>query len=145
MARFVDKESELGVERQKPQETIIRETKRIAAGVTMLFVIMLIIYAVLGKLSPAVVLGGVLGSAYAVLNFFMLGMTVQKVAGIRAENEELARMQMRTSYQSRMIGMVVVVVIAFAVPFIDGLACLIPMVFPRLTILALQITGQIKD
>ena len=32
-----------------------------------------------------------------------------------------------------------------ALPFVDGLAAVIPLLFPRLTILALQRTGQIKD
>lgn len=130
---------------ERPQETIVRETKRIAIGVCILLIVMLAVYAGLGRFSLAVLLGGLLGAAYAVLNFFMLGMTVQKAAQIQPENAELARMQMKSSYNMRMIGMLIVVVIAFALPFVDGLACMIPMVFPRITILVLQITGQIKD
>lgn len=131
--------------REKPQETVVRETRRIAVGECILLAVMLIVYAAIGRLSLAVVLGGVIGGGYAVFNFFMLGMTVQKVAGMREENEELARMQMRSSYNMRMVGMLILIVIAFALPFVDGLACMIPMVFPRLTILALQLTGKVKD
>ena len=130
---------------QKPQETVLRETKRIAVGVFSMLAIMLIVYAAMGRFSLAVVLGGLIGALYAVLNFLLLGMTVQKVAEMREENEELARMQMKSSYNMRMVIMILLIVVAFALPFVDGLACMIPMLFPRLTIFVLQLTGKIKD
>ena len=130
---------------QKPQETVLRETKRIAVGVFSMLAIMLIVYAAMGRFSLAVVLGGLIGALYAVLNFLLLGMTVQKVAEMREGNEELARMQMKSSYNMRMVIMILLIVVAFALPFVDGLACMIPMLFPRLTILVLQLTGKIKD
>ena len=130
---------------QKPQETVLRETKRIAVGVFSMLAIMLIVYAAMGCFSLAVVLGGLIGALYAVLNFLLLGMTVQKVADMREENEELARMQMKSSYNMRMVIMILLIVVAFALPFVDGLACMIPMLFPRLTIFVLQLTGKIKD
>lgn len=130
---------------QRPQETVLRETKRIAVGVFSMLAIMLVVYAALGRFSLAVVLGGLIGALYAVLNFLLLGMTVQKVAEMRKGNEELARMQMKSSYNMRMVIMILLIVVAFALPFVDGLACMIPMLFPRLTILVLQLTGKIKD
>ena len=130
---------------QRPQETVLRETKRIAVGVFSMLAIMLVVYAALGRFSLAVVLGGLIGALYAVLNFLLLGMTVQKVADMREENEELARMQMKSSYNMRMVIMILLIVVAFALPFVDGLACMIPMLFPRLTIFVLQLTGKIKD
>ena len=130
---------------QKPQETVLRETKRIAVGVFSMLAIMLIVYAAMGRFSLAVLLGGLIGALYAVLNFLLLGMTVQKVADMREENEELARMQMKSSYNMRMVIMILLIVVAFALPFVDGLACMIPMLFPRLTIFVLQLTGKIKD
>lgn len=130
---------------QRPQETVLRETKRIAVGVFSMLAIMLVVYAALGRFSLAVLLGGLIGALYAVLNFLLLGMTVQKVAEMREGNEELARMQMKSSYNMRMVIMILLIVVAFALPFVDGLACMIPMLFPRLTILVLQLTGKIKD
>ena len=133
------------MEHQKPQKTVLRETKRIAIGEVILLAIMWIVYALTGRFSLAVVLGGLIGSAYAVFNFFMLGMTVQKAAQVQPDNADMARMQMKSSYNMRMVGMLAVAVLAFALPFVDGLAAVIPLLFPRLTILALQLTGQIKD
>ena len=54
-------------------------------------------------------------------------------------------MQMKSSYNMRMVIMILLIVVAFALPFVDGLACMIPMLFPRLTIFVLQLTGKIKD
>ena len=133
------------MEHQKPQKTVLRETKRIAIGEVVLLAIMWIVYALTGRFSLAVVLGSLIGGAYAVFNFFMLGMTVQKAAQVQPDNAEMARMQMKSSYNMRMVGMLAVAVLAFALPFVDGLAAVIPLLFPRLTILAIQLTGQIKD
>ncbi len=63
---------------EKPQQSIVKETKRIGVGTVIMLVVMLAIYAVLGKFTVGVLLGGLLGSAYAIFNFFMLGMTLQK-------------------------------------------------------------------
>jgi len=47
-----------------------------------------------------VILGGLFGSLVAVLNFFLMGLTVQKVAA--SEDEAAARMRMKASYSQRM-------------------------------------------
>ena len=128
---------------EKPQQSIVKETKRIAAGTIIMLVVMLAIYAVLGKFTVGVLLGGLLGSAYAIFNFFMLGMTLQKAASMT--DQQMAHMKVRSSYSSRMIGMLILAVVAFALPFVEGIPCLIALLFPRATIFALQVTGQIKD
>ena len=129
--------------RVRPQPTVVRETKRIAVGVCAMVVVMLAVYFAMGRLSPGVALGALLGGAYGVLNFFLLGMTMQQA--MQETDETMARARIRSSYSMRMMGAVVVAIIAFAVPFAEGLPCLIAMLFPRATILVLQLTGQIKD
>lgn len=131
------------VQGEKPQQSIVKETKRIAVGTVIMLVVMLAVYAVLGKFTVGVLLGGLLGSAYAIFNFFMLGMTLQKAASMT--DQQMAHMKVRSSYSTRMIGMLVLAVVAFALPFIEGIPCLIALLFPRATIFALQVTGQIKD
>lgn len=128
---------------EKPQQSIVKETKRIAVGTVIMLVVMLAVYAVLGKFTVGVLLGGLLGSAYAIFNFFMLGMTLQKAASMT--DQQMAHMKVRSSYSTRMIGMLILAVVAFALPFVEGIPCLIALLFPRATIFALQVTGQIKD
>ena len=131
------------VQGEKPQQSIVKETKRIAVGTVIMLVAMLAVYAVLGKFTVGVLLGGLLGSAYAIFNFFMLGMTLQKAASMT--DQQMAHMKVRSSYSTRMIGMLVLAVVAFALPFVEGIPCLIALLFPRATIFVLQVTGQIKD
>ncbi len=131
------------VQGEKPQQSIVKETKRIAVGTVIMLVVMLAVYAVLGKFTVGVLLGGLLGSAYAIFNFFMLGMTLQKAASMT--DQQMAHMKVRSSYSTRMIGMLILAVVAFALPFVEGIPCLIALLFPRATIFVLQITGQIKD
>ena len=131
------------VQGEKPQQSIVKETKRIAVGTIIMLVVMLAVYAVLGKFTVGVLLGGLLGSAYAIFNFFMLGMTLQKAASMT--DQQMAHMKVRSSYSTRMIGMLILAVVAFALPFVEDIPCLIALLFPRATIFALQVTGQIKD
>lgn len=131
------------VQGEKPQQSIVKETKRIGVGTVIMLVVMLAVYAVLGKFTVGVLLGGLLGSAYAIFNFFMLGMTLQKAASMT--DQQMAHMKVRSSYSTRMIGMLILAVVAFALPFVEGIPCLIALLFPRATIFALQVTGQIKD
>ena len=128
---------------EKPQQSIVKETKRIGVGTVIMLVVMLAVYAVLGKFTVGVLLGGLLGSAYAIFNFFMLGMTLQKAASMT--DQQMAHMKVRSSYSTRMIGMLILAVVAFALPFVEGMPCLIALLFPRATIFVLQVTGQIKD
>lgn len=128
---------------EKPQQSIVKETKRIAVGTVIMLVVMLAVYAVLGKFTVGVLLGGLLGSAYAIFNFFMLGMTLQKAASMT--DQQMAHMKVRSSYSTRMIGMLILAVVAFALPFVEGIPCLIALLFPRATIFVLQVTGQVKD
>ena len=128
---------------EKPQQSVVKETKRIGVGTVIMLVVMLAVYAVLGKFTVSVLLGGLLGSAYAIFNFFMLGMTLQKAASMT--DQQMAHMKVRSSYSTRMIGMLILAVVAFALPFVEGIPCLIALLFPRATIFVLQVTGQIKD
>lgn len=128
---------------EKPQQSIVKETKRIGVGTIIMLVVMLAVYAVLGKFTVGVLLGGLLGSAYAIFNFFMLGMTLQKAASMT--DQQMAHMKVRSSYSTRMIGMLILAVVAFALPFVEGIPCLIALLFPRATIFVLQVTGQVKD
>lgn len=128
---------------EKPQQSIVKETKRIGVGTVIMLVVMLAVYAVLGKFTVGVLLGGLLGSAYAIFNFFMLGMTLQKAASMT--DQQMAHMKVRSSYSTRMIGMLILAAVAFALPFVEGIPCLIALLFPRATIFVLQVTGQIKD
>lgn len=64
----------------KPQQAVVRETLHIAAGCGILCAVMLVVFAVCGQLGLPAVLGALLGGGWAVLNFFLMGLGVQKAA-----------------------------------------------------------------
>lgn len=133
----------------KPDSAVRRETARVAAGVFGLVAVMLAVYAVIGRFSVPVLLGGVYTGLLTVVNFFAMGLTVQGVTNRAAEKErseqELADLtiemknRMKLSYNLRMIALFALLVVGIAVFKFDPLATILPVVFPTLVIRVLQI------
>ena len=133
----------------KVDRAIARETLRVAAGVAVLVALMFGVYAVLGALRPAVIGGGLYTGALAVANFFVMGLTVQSITNRMAEKErtdaEIEEMQIRmkqrmqASYSGRMVAVFARVVLGIAVFRFDGLASILPLIFPRIVILVIQL------
>ena len=133
----------------RPDRAVKRETLRVAAGVFALVAVMLAVYAVLGKLTASVALGGIYTGLLTVLNFFIMGLTVQGVTDRAAEKErteqELADLtiemknRMKLSYNVRMIALFALLVVGLTVFKFDPLATILPVVFPTIVIRVLQI------
>ena len=126
----------------KLQEAAKREALHIAVGVFVFSCIMNGVFALLGQWDLTVLWGTLLGGGFAVLNFILLALSVQKLAAETDEKKGRAWMQM--SYQMRMIATVVVGIIGVSVPCFHWVAVLIPLLFPRITILAMQLLGMYK-
>lgn len=126
----------------RPQKAVLRETKHIAIGTVSMTAAMLAIYALLGKWNLTVLWGALAGMVFAIGNFFALGMAVQKAAGATPER---GKGIIRASYSMRMLVMVVFLLIGVKLSFINVLAMAIPLVFPRLTIAIMQLTGMYKN
>ena len=116
-----------------------KETFRVAVVTAALLVIMWIVFGVGHAVSPdqipfnyTVILGGLGGSLVAVLNFFMMGLTVQKVAS--TENEDDARARMKASYSQRMMLQIIWIIIAVAAPCFHFVAGIAPLLFPSIGI-----------
>ena len=75
----------------KIQEATKRETLHIAAGTLAFSAVMNGVFALLGRWDLTVLWGTLLGGGFAVLNFFLLGLTVQKMAGDPNEKKRQAR------------------------------------------------------
>ena len=90
--------------RMKLQPAVKKETKRVGIFTAAGVVVMWAAFAALHQAYPEAVpfdyrifLSGIVGGAVAVLNFFLMGITVQKVA---SENmEDVARMRLKSSYK----------------------------------------------
>ena len=115
----------------KIDPTVKKETKYIAYWVFLLSVIMQAVFIVIGKWNYTVLLGNLLTAVAGVLNFFFMGITVQKAL---TKDEKAAKSTMRVSQLYRMLFLVVVVVVGVYAPCFDMWAVLIPLFFTRIAV-----------
>ncbi len=108
-----------------------KETLRIALGVAVVGVLTQIVFALIGKWSVPVLAGGVLGSVWAVLNFLLMGITVQNSVGLDAA---LARRKVQASYTVRSLVTCGVVLAAILIPWFHWVPAVIAVFAPRMAI-----------
>jgi hypothetical protein len=125
-----------------------KEIKRIACGAVLLTVAMWVVYALLGvfgvaALNGKIVLSSLVGDVVAVGNFAALCLMVQKAAAA-GDDKGRAKAIVQLSYNLRLTVQAVWVVLAFVLPCFSVIAGAVPLLFPRLVIYYLQLTGQYK-
>ena len=121
------------------QPAVKKETKNVALYSLTGFIIMLIVFGILHVVIPQkvpfdykVILGGLGGCIVTVLNFFLMGLAVQKVAAL--EDEEQARAVMKASYSRRTMFQVLWIIAAVVIPCFNPVAGLVPLLFPGIGI-----------
>ncbi len=117
------------------QPTVKDETKKLAIATGIMLVIMVFSFFILHQISPdsvpfdyTVILGGIGGSIVAVLNFFLMGVTIQDA--LDDGNPDSVKARVKSSYKYRMMMQVVWIVVAILVPFVQMAAGIIPLLFP---------------
>lgn len=117
------------------QPAVKKETKRVIVITLLGLFLMWILFAALHFIMPdkvpldyTVFLGGIAGGCVAVLNFFLMGLAVQKAAA--AEDEGIARMKIKASYSQRFMMQVFWVIIAIIAPCFHFVAGIAPLLFP---------------
>ncbi len=103
-------------------------------------VIMCVIFALCGRFDYTVILGALLGTVFAVGNFFLLGLTVQKAV----EKGENVKRFMHSSYAGRMLLYVACIVMGVLIPCFHPLAAIIPLFMPQVVIFAMRLLGIYK-
>ena len=117
------------------QPAVKKETKRVVKITAVGLILMWILFAVLHFTMPdkvpldyTVFLGGIGGGAVAVLNFFLMGLAVQKAAS--ASDEGTARMRLKASYSQRFLMQILWVILAIVAPCFHFVAGIAPLLFP---------------
>ena len=133
----------------KLQKAVKDETVVVALGSLILSVIMVLVFFGLNKAFPEqvpmglpVIAGAVGGCAVAVGNFFLMALTVQKVAGI--ENYEEAYRSMQVSYRYRTFLQLIWCVLTMVLTFINPVAGMLPLLWPSLLIKGRGILSGVK-
>lgn len=114
---------------KKVDATVYRETRYILAWVLVLSALLQAVFLVLGRWDITVLAGNALSDGVAVLNFFLMGLTVQKAL---EKDEKDAKTAMKLSQTYRMLFLVVAV--AVGASLLNLWASIIPLFFPRIAI-----------
>ena len=117
------------------QPAVKKETKRVVmitgAGLILMWILFAILHFTMPDKVPfdyTVILGGIGGGVIAVLNFFLMGLAVQKAAS--ATDEGTARMKLKASYSQRFMMMILWVIVAIVAPCFQFVAGIAPLLFP---------------
>ena len=131
----------------KLQAASKKEVSRIAVGTLVCDGIMIPVLFLLSQFDIGtfsllpVLLGAVLGTAVAVMNFVILCLTVQSAVEIEDKRKMKARFQL--SYNIRLGLLAAWVVLCFAIPQIHFFAGALPILFPKAVIFYLQYKGRL--
>ena len=117
------------------QPAVKKETKRVVmitgAGLILMWILFAILHFTMPDKVPfdyTVILGGIGGGVIAVLNFFLMGLAVQKAAS--ATDEGTARMKLKASYSQRFMMMILWMIVAIVAPCFQFVAGIAPLLFP---------------
>lgn len=118
------------------QKATIKQTKRVALGVALGSLVMLLVYFCLKKLAPPVWWGALLGAAVAIGDFLLLGLALQKA--VAYENEASRMLLMKVNYNFRILLIAAAVLAAYFAPGVDLIAVLVPLASGRVTLYILR-------
>lgn len=125
---------------RKIDATVKKETIYVAVWEAVLTAVMLAVFLVMKSFDWTVLTGAILGAATAVLNFLLMGLTIQGAIGLE---EKEARTRLRGSQNLRMMMQTVIAVLGAALPCFNLYAVLIPLFFPRIAMIVRS--KSIKD
>ncbi len=95
------------------------------------FAVLIVLFFAFG-FDYTLLVGGVYGNIVCVLNFFLLGKTAQIAV---TKSAKAAQTYMNTMYCLRYLGIFAAMSAAALLPFINLLAAIIPLFFPRIAIM----------
>lgn len=111
---------------------ILRQCGILAIGQLICVGAMIAVFALMGKFSSGVVIGGVVGAVIAVANFFFMAVSANAAAD-RAENQDVkgGKASMKASFALRLL-LIFIVMVAFAKSgVVHTVAMVLPVVFTR--------------
>ena len=104
--------------------TVKKETGYIAGWVLLLSAVMELVFLLTGHMDYTVPLGNLLGGVAAILNFFLMGWTIQRAVGL---DEKAAAAKLL-----RMLMLIVICCLGIALNCFQTVAVIVPLFFPRI-------------
>ena len=125
----------------KIDKSVQKETLYISLSVIIMSALMESVFLILRFWDLTVLWGNILGATASILNFFLMGITVQKAV---LKDEKDAANFMKLSQTLRMFGVTIFVIVGVVLHCFNTIAVIIPLFFPRIAI-AIQPLFQKKN
>lgn len=116
---------------KKIDEVVLKETKYIAAWVVVLSLLLQSIFLIMGKWNYTVLLGNLLSGGIGIINFLLMGLTVQSAVD---KDKKEAATAMKASLTLRTFILFAAAAIGVLLPVFDTWAVLVPLFFPRIAV-----------
>lgn len=115
----------------KVSDAVKKETLYISVWVVVMSVLMNSVFLLMRQWDLTVLFGNILSAAASLLNFFLMGLTVQKAVG---EDEKQARSTIKLSQSLRMLMLFAFAIAGAILSCFNTLASLIPLIFPSIAV-----------
>lgn len=114
------------------RKLVLTETGIVAAGQAVCTAAMMGIFALLRQFDTTVLVGGIVGAAVAIINFFAMAMGAM-IAADKAEKDDVkgGKATVRTSMIGRLAFMALVLIVFAKSGYCNVIALLLPLVFTR--------------
>lgn len=122
---------------------ILREFLPVLVTEVVLSGLMLLVYALIGRWSVKVLLGGLLGTAAELLNFTV--MTFSLLRAEQAETPQKGQLAAKGNYLLRMAVLLAVLIGALVTGYFDPLATLLPLCFMRIALFTVNLKRTKKE
>lgn len=122
-------------------KVIIREGIYISIWVLIFSIAMQAVFLIIGKWDYTVLLGNLLSATCAILNFLLLGATLQRA--LSSDDEKYVKNMMRLSQMLRLLFVLCVAVLGATLPFLNLWATVIPLFFTRIAIMLRPLFNKI--
>lgn len=126
---------------KKVDSTVIKETLYISAWVLILSIITQAVFLIIQRWDYTVLLGNLLSGTASVLNFFLMGLTVQKAV---TKEEKEAKTALKFSQLYRFLFLIIVTIIGIVAPCFNNWTVIIPIFFPRIALLFRPLIDKAK-
>lgn len=115
----------------KAERVVRQETAYIAVWVGIFSLALQAVFLLTGRWNLSVLLGNLWSGGIVILNFFVMGLSVQKAV---SDDEKEAKKVMKLSQTLRTMFLFVWVVIGVVLPYFSTITTIIPLCFPRIAI-----------
>lgn len=126
---------------KKVDSTVIKETLYISAWVLILSIITQAVFLIIQRWDYTVLLGNLLSGTASVLNFFLMGLTVQSAV---TKEEKEAKTALKFSQLYRFLFLIIVTIIGIVAPCFNNWTVIIPIFFPRIALLFRPLIDKAK-